>query len=502
MRRVLAVALVFCACDEASLIVHVSRPRAGDDVTLKACETCATVRPFADAPGALERSVGVFVKSAQSLRMEWTIASRCDAFVVPYDGARSTFDVSLDPSRPPHVTGCSSCGTPAPCASSGGGAGGGAGGGLGGGTAGGSTGGGMAGGSAGGGSAGGSGGGGTAGGSGGAGGTGGSGGGTVVATSDGGALTWTPTATPAGVRLVAAVRAFSPNDAWAAARSNTNPVNVILHSDGGAAWAPVVGDGTSESFDDLELTRAPRRIAVLQASQVYECDLGSSNCFTAASWQAFPVANPGGDRLTRLCTDGARFFASGNNAALDGTLYARTGSTWTAVASAPGTGTLFDCAVLADGTVVAGGFGRLARFFPDGGADALVVSGPGFNGSITNWAAVHTAGGRTFIAGDGRRIAEYLPDAGFALRYDQTPSPKLRTIGGDDLGELYAMGDDAMAFATLRFDGGSWGALPAVAPFFNVYDVTAADPNTWLAAGQQLNSSGGIVGGLIVRGRR
>lgn len=508
MRRVLAVVLVISACDEASFIVRVSRPRAGDEVSLRVCESCEAVRPFAEAPAALERSVGVFVKTApQTLRLEWTIASRCDAFSFPFDGARSTFDVSLDPSRPPEVRGCASCGGPAPCTSSGGGAGGGtAGGGAGGGAAGGGTGGGAAGGGTGGGAAGGAAGGsagGTAGGSAGASGggsAGGSAGGSI--TSDGGPLTWTTMTTPTTVRLVAAVRAFSPTDAWAAARDNTNPPNVILHCDGGASWSPVVGNGDSESFDDLELTRTPRRIAALQASQVLECDLTASSCFSPASWQTFPVASPGGDRLSRLCTDGARLFASGNNGALEGTLYVRAGGTYAAVASAPGTGTLFDCAVLADGTVVAGGFGRLARFFPDGGADALVVSGPGFNGSTTNWAAVRTAGGRTFLAGDGRKIAEYLPDAGFALRFDQSPLPKLRVIGGDQLEELLAMGDDSTTFTTLRFDGGSWSGAPAVAPFFNVYDLTAADPNTWFAGGQQLNSSGGIVGGLIVRGRR
>lgn len=297
-------------------------------------------------------------------------------------------------------------------------------------------------------------------------------------------------------RIVVGVRGFTPSDAFAAVQDATaNPMNLVLHFDGGS-WAPVAGDSSSDPFLDLEISAT--RIAAVQDGQVLECDRSISDCLVPASWEAVPVASPGGDHLSNLCSDGSRFFATGTNSAFRGTLYARAGGTYVSRGSVTTSGLLHECSVLADGTVLAGGFGFIARFSPDGGVEQLPVAGS----TSFSWWTVRNVGGRTFVGGDARRIVELLPDAGFVTRFDQGSMPKLRAMGGLFVDEVLAMGDDSAAAGTVGFDGTVWSAGSGLSAFLNVYDVTAVDSNHWFVAGQQLNSSGGIVGGVIFRGRR
>ncbi len=516
MRRAALIVFVLCACDDPSLLVRVHRPASADDVRVKSCAGCAAVDPFAEAPSALERTIGFFVRTVpQTLTLEWSIESRCDAFTVPYSGSRLSFDVALNPAQPARLDGCPTCGAVAPCAAAAGGSAGGSAGGAtaggstaGGGSAGGSTAGGASagGGAAGGGAAGGGiAGGGTAGG--GAAGGGAAGGATAggataggtVFTGDGGPLQWTTMTLSATPRIVMAARAFSLTEAYAA--GNGDMTSSVVYAFDGGSWSRAFVSPSSDPFTDLEIATAPARVAAAQDTQVVECDR-SAGCASAASWQTYALADPG-DHLNKLCTDGARFFATGTTVNVKGGLYVRTGSSYARIAEFTGTSPMQDCAVLPDGTVLAAGFGAVARLQTDGGTSTLTVMAPGFNGSSTTWNAIQHVGGRTFVAGDSRKLVELLPDAGFTLWVDPGLSqPKFRAMGGRFLAELYAAGDDGTMFPTARFDGATWNSGPPLAPFLDVYDVWALDSNNWLGAGQLRNSSGGIIGGLIVRGRR
>jgi hypothetical protein len=237
---------------------------------------------------------------------------------------------------------------------------------------------------------------------------------------------------------------------------------------------------------------------------VLECDRNASDCFNATDWQSFPPANPGGDLFNQVCTDGSRFYVTGMNSLTQATLYARRGSVYTSVASySTNAGMLQGCWVLTDGTVVATGNGSITRYFADGGSDELPVAAPGFNGTFSRWRAVEQVGGRIFIAGDSRQIVELLPDAGFLLHMHPVGTqPKLTTLAGVFVDEVYAAGDDSASSPLSRFNGMGWSNAPGILPLLDVSDLFALDANTWYAAGTLRNSSGGIVGGRIMFGLR
>jgi hypothetical protein len=439
------VALV--ACDDPSFVVRVHRSAATDQVALRACDAgCMSVDPFGGAPDALTRSIGFFVHTTpETLRLEWSVqsagVSRCDAFTVDYAGTPLSFDVALAPDAPPSVSGCAVCGAPQPCrADAGDDAG-------------------------------------------------------MDAGSDAGVdagagpVVWERLDIPFITKSISVVRAFSASSIWAASTDNVN--YGVVTFDGGS-WTGVVLGADYVPPTDLEIIRSPLRIAVSRDSEIIECDLFASTCLDGAAWTHNFIPNT---EVRGLCSDGPNFYAVGNDkTSFGGVMIAEIGSNF-AVLPFPSTTILNDCEVMADGTLVATTYGKVGRYFSDGGSDTLPVPGP----SSFEWYGIATVGGRTFLAGDEQQVVEWLPDGGFAQCFGPTGPGDLRlvAIGGFSASELFGGGDETGPNDAVHFDGTSWSSSPSLYPGMTVTSITAIDANTWFAGGQAPAIDGGVTGVLL-----
>jgi hypothetical protein len=466
MRAPLAL-LLLAACDDASFIVRVHRDTTGDIVSVVSCPGCAAVNPFEAAPDAFDRNVGFFVHTVpETLNLQWKAGHRCDQFGVHYAGTPFTFDLWLGTSAP-EISGCPSCSVSTPCdAAGGGGAGGGSAAGGGTGTGGGTS----------------------------------AGGGTSMGGGATGPLQWHSMQLPPATHLVSAVQAYAPDDVWAAAGESIGSA-VFYLADAGT-WIAAVETSGSDGLTDLAVTQSPPLIAAVELFQAWECDRGASGCRAASDWQTVPVDSPGMNNLNKLCTDGTHLYATGTSSAV-GALFIRGSGSYHVLATAPGLGQLQGCTVLPDGSIAAGASGHLAWYRADAGMTVVDVVAPGFNGTLEQWVAAQTAGGRTFFAGDGHAIVEWLGDGGFALGFNPgPPSATLRALAGIAPEDLIAAGDDSASNSTVTFDGTTWSGGDSLYPLLNVYGMTAVDDRTYYAGGQLRSSSGGIIGGMILRGTR
>jgi hypothetical protein len=458
-------ALALIACDEPSFVVTIHRADTSDDVQLSACDGCLA-DPFATAPTALTRALGFFVHSrSETLTLEWSVqspaASRCDSFTVPYPGAPAAFDVVLWADAPPTISGCAACGTPQPCSQGGPDAGVDAGSDAG------------------------------------------IDAGAVDAGTDAG-IRWDPLSLPPDVLLIIGVRAFSANDVWVAAVMPFG--NVVLHySEGadGGSWTTVTTQGATQATD-FEVALQAGRFAMSDMARVFECDQGATQCLDGGAWLPWMVTQT---LLVGLCTDGQTFYLVGHDQTQNkGLLLNQNGAQqYRTLASFQMTPDLYDCAVLGDGTILAVGYGYVGRHLASLVNDAFAVKNDMFDGTSTIWRAIATAGGRTFIAGDGQQIVEMLSDAGFVQIFAPAvaSSLPLNAIAGVSPTDLYAAGEEPGPRDLLHFDGTSWSALPSLAPRFDVLSLTVTpDGNTWFAGGQLLDVDGGVDGGLLLRGRR
>jgi hypothetical protein len=448
---------VLAACDDPSFSVHLHRADAGDAVRVRGCEGCTELDPYVAAPTALDRTIGFFVRTApQTLMMQWRDGARCDEFGVSYSGNPFSFDVAVSSNTPATVSGCASCTAVMPCTSA-----------SGGGAAGGGTGG---------------------GGTGGSGGTGGN-----PAT-----IQWEPSSLPTSIRSVIAVQAFSSSELWIAA--DTTDGGAVLYLDDGGSWVSALATVNTPSFTDLGIIESPARIAVAEPSFVHECDRSSKSCRSASDWQAVPTDDPQ-SFVNRLCTDGARFYATGS-AQGDGALFTSKAGFYQRLIQFTG-GPLEGCTVTANGSVFsAGTLGELYWYSPQGGSGETRVQAPGFTPFDTSWIAAHTASGRSFFAGNDRTIVELLPDAGFSVGMPPTAPAPLRAIAGLTPEALIAAGDDFPPNGAVQCNGTTWAPEPSLRPHFDVYAMVALDAHTYLAGGQLRSDDGGVAGGMLLRGTR
>jgi hypothetical protein len=304
---------------------------------------------------------------------------------------------------------------------------------------------------------------------------------------------------PAGVHGVVAVQAFSADEVWAAATESNG--NAVLYLSDAGTWTPALETSSSDGFTDLAIISSPARIAAVELGKVYECDRSTVSCRSASDWQAFPIDDFSHNNLNKLCTDGVRFYATGD-APGAGALFTNNGSVYQLTATAPSTGRLNGCTVIADGSVLSVGFGNLAWYVPGSGITVIEIDTTGFLGRSVVWDAAHTAGGRTFFGGDDRTLVELLPDAGFSLGLNPGPSARLRAIAGVNPNDLIAAGDDITPYGAVLFDGTTWSSGPSLFPKLNVFGMSALDDRTFFAGGQLLSSGGGVIGGMILRGTR
>jgi hypothetical protein len=314
-------------------------------------------------------------------------------------------------------------------------------------------------------------------------------------------IQWASVPLPSNIRNVIAVAAFSSTDLWIAADVTDGGPGAVLYLNNLGQWGQVLQTSGAGSFSDLAIIASPARIAVAEPTFVYECDHSMQDCKSPSQWVAFPT-DSAQSFVNKLCTDGARFYATGS-AEGSGALFANMFSTYVLLTNFGGS-PLEACTVIATGWVVsASTFGELFWYSPDGGGDwDTRVQGPGFDASSTNWIAAHTASGRSFFAGNDRTIVELLPDAGFALGMPASSPAPLRAIAGVSPDALIAAGDDLPPNGSALCDGTTWTQAPSLSPHFDVYGMTALDSHTYYAGGQLRGDDGGVTGGLLLKGTR
>jgi hypothetical protein len=307
---------------------------------------------------------------------------------------------------------------------------------------------------------------------------------------------WTQQTLPSNITDVAAVHAFSPDEAWAAVTEGTGN-NAVLYLTDGGIWVPALETASPDPFTDLSIIASPARIAVVEAGKVYECDRSTVSCRSTSDWQVVPIDDFTLNNLHRLCNDGTRFYATGDTSG-GGALFTHTGGVYQLIGSSPHDGLLGRCAVIADGSVLAPGWYDIAWYTPGIGITQIPIVTP-----YEIWATVHAAGGRIFVGGEDRTLIEMFPDGGYTVGLNPGgPAGTIRAIAGVDPTALIAAGDDNNPYGTALFDGSTWSSGPSILPGLAVRGISALDAHTFFCGGQTSTANLSVYTGHILRGTR